>query len=122
MGQVGLPDAWLTRRAEQLSGGERQRCAIARALAAEPKVIVLDEPFSGLDPPLQTEMLELLKKLRDEFGAALLFISHDIRVAGRISDDIAVMHNGQIVECAQTEELLSAPQHPYTQSLLAARG
>lgn len=120
MDQLGLPAAWLKRRPVELSGGQRQRVAIARAMAAEAKLIVMDEAFSGLDLPIQAQMLRLLKALRDQSGVALLFISHDIRLAGRITDEIAVMQNGQIMENANTKTILSAPQHPYTQSLLAA--
>ncbi len=120
MNQVGLPAAWLKRRPVELSGGQRQRVAIARAMAADAKLIVLDEAFSGMDLPMQAQILRLLMALKDQSGVAFLFISHDISLAARITDEIAVMHNGQIVENADTKAILSAPQHPYTRSLLAA--
>lgn len=120
MEQVGMPNAWLTRHAAELSGGQRQRIAIARALAAAPKLIVLDEPFSGMDTPLQAEMVELLRQVREDSNVSLIFISHDIEAAARFTSELAVMQDGRMVECGPTSAILSEPHHNYTRALLAA--
>ncbi len=102
----------------QLSGGERQRAAIARALLVDPKVIIADEPVSMLDVSLRAGILDLLKVRRDQFGATIVFITHDLAVAQYLGDRIAVMYRGKIVELASSKELIGSPLHPYTELLL----
>ncbi|MFJ6569203.1 ABC transporter ATP-binding protein [Streptomyces sp. NPDC091292] len=102
----------------ELSGGQRQRVVIARALAVEPKVLLGDEPISMLDVSIRLEMLNLLQRLREEDGLALLYITHDIAGARYLCDDIAVMYAGQMVESGPKEEVIAAPQHPYTKLLI----
>ena len=117
---VGLaPDA-LERYPHQFSGGQRQRIAIARALALEPDLLIADEAVSALDVSVQAQVLELLDDVRRRFGLALLFITHDLRVAAQICDRIAVMEKGVVVEAGATAEIFAAPKHPYTQALFAA--
>ncbi|WP_372421812.1 ABC transporter ATP-binding protein [Salinarimonas chemoclinalis] len=120
MGLVGLsPDA-LDRYPHQFSGGQRQRLAIARALAMEPDVLIADEAVSALDVSVQKQVLELLDQVKREFDLALLFITHDLRVAAQICDRIAVMRRGEVVEEGPTRELFLNPRHEYTRTLLAA--
>jgi peptide/nickel transport system ATP-binding protein len=117
---VGIDANALDRYPHQFSGGQRQRLAIARALAMEPEILVADEAVSALDVSVQAQVLDLLESIRDQFGIAILFITHDLRVAARLCDRIAVMQRGKIVEFADTAQLFAAPQHEYTQQLFAA--
>lgn len=117
---VGLTQEHLNRYPHEFSGGQRQRIAIARALALEPKILVADEPVSALDVSVQAQILNLLKHIQRTRQLTMLFVTHDFAVARFLCDDIAVMHQGQIVEQAPAAELFDNPQHPYTKKLLAA--
>ncbi|TWT14480.1 ATP-binding cassette domain-containing protein [Streptococcus sp. sy010] len=120
MTQVGLLAEHLSRYPHEFSGGQRQRIGIARALVMEPEFIIADEPISALDVSVRAQVLNLLKKFQEEKGLTYLFIAHDLSVVRFVSDRIAVIYKGVIVEVAETEELFQNPIHPYTQSLLSA--
>ena len=120
MTEVGLLAEHLTRFPHEFSGGQRQRIGIARALVMNPELVIADEPISALDVSVRAQVLNLLKRLQKELGLTYLFIAHDLSVVRFISDRIAVIHKGVIVEVAETEELFKNPLHPYTRSLLSA--
>jgi ABC-type oligopeptide transport system ATPase subunit len=118
--RVGLSKTALGRFPHEFSGGQRQRIGIARAIALKPQFLICDEPISALDVSVQAQIVNLLKNLQKELGLTYLFIAHDLAMVKYISDRIAVMHQGSIVELADAEELYRNPQHPYTKELLSS--
>lgn len=121
--EVGIPEPHLRIDAypHELSGGQKQRVMIAMALACNPKLLIADEPTTALDVTIQKQILDLIRKLRDERQMAVLFITHDLGVIAEIADEVAVMYRGKLVECAPVAQLFRSPQHPYTKGLLACR-
>ena len=120
MRQVELDPGYLERYPAQLSGGQRQRVAIARAIALRPDLIVADEPVSSLDVTTQTQILALLRRLREELDTSFLFISHDLGVIAELCDRVLVLANGRVVENGPTTEVFDSPSNPYTRRLLDA--
>ena len=118
--QVGLPLELLSRFAHQLSGGQKARVGIARALAVKPRLLILDEPTAALDVSVQAVVLQLLARLRTELGLSYLFVSHDLNVVRLLTDRVAVMYLGKLVELGPSEQVFRAPRHPYTRALVSA--
>ena len=119
LNRVGLPEMLMHRKTGEISGGQKQRVGIARAIASRPKFIVLDEPVSALDISVQGQIVNLLNELKKTMGLTYLFITHDLKIARHLSDRIAVMYKGEIIEVESTDIIIQNPQHPYTKTLLS---
>jgi oligopeptide/dipeptide ABC transporter ATP-binding protein len=117
---VGISGTSADRYPHEFSGGQRQRIGVARSISVEPSLIICDEPVSALDVSIQAQIINFLKDLQDRLGLSYLFISHDLNVVGYLSDRVAVMYLGHIMEYASSEDLFENPLHPYTQALLSA--
>ena len=120
MDKVGLSRDYIHRYPHEFSGGQRQRIGIARALATNPKIVIADEPVSALDVSIQAQVVNLMQDLQQELGLSYIFIAHDLSVVRHISDRIAVMYRGEIVELGEAEHIYQQPEHPYSKTLLAA--
>ena len=120
MSSVGLDPVYMRRYPHEFSGGQRQRIGLARTLSLSPRLIIADEPVSALDVSVQAQVLNLLQELQERLGLTLLFVAHDLSVVEHVSDRIAVMYVGKLVEVAETTELLSNPLHPYAEALISA--
>src|SRR5690606_29885313 len=120
LAETGLPESFLDRHPHELSGGQAQRVALARALALNPRLLLLDEPTSALDVSVQAQILNLLQRLQAEHRLTYMVISHSLGVVQHISDRIAVLYLGELVELAPRRSVFSTPRHPYTQALLGA--
>ena len=118
--RVGLDPSFSTRLPAELSGGQRQRVGIAAALASEPQLIIADEPVSALDVSVQAQILNLFMDLQNDLGVGCVFITHDLSVVEHVSDEIAVLYRGEVVELGQTEQIVGSPVHDYTRSLLSS--
>jgi peptide/nickel transport system ATP-binding protein len=118
--EVGLPRSAFFKYPHEFSGGQRQRIAIARCLTMRPDVLICDESVSALDVSVQAQLLNLLQDLQDEYAMSYIFISHDLAVVRYMADEVMVMNDGEVVEIAGSDEIYSAPRHPYTRQLLAA--
>ena len=120
LGEVGLPASGAERYPHEFSGGQRQRIAIARALALKPTLLICDEPVSSLDVSIQAQILNLLLDLQQEYGLTMIFVSHDLAVVRHMSDRVAVMYQGAVVELARSDEIYRNPRHQYTRTLLSS--